>query len=185
MVTSAEEKEGKTAVATQLAISLARAGRKVLLVDGDMHQPRLHQVFDRPPTPGLREVLLGEVAPDLGIQPSGVQGLSLLTNQPWQCSPLLILSSGSARALFAWMRSRFDLIVVDSAPILPVPDPLLLARLVDGVLFSVLRDVSRLPAIRAAHDRLHQLGIPMLGVVVNGVHQDSYGYSYYTRSPEV
>jgi capsular exopolysaccharide synthesis family protein len=185
MITSPEEKEGKTAVAAHLAASMARAGRKVLLVDGDMHRPSLHQVFGRPQSPGLREVLLGQVDCEEAIQPTGLAGLSLLTNQPWHHSSFVALAGDAASALLQRVRSRYDTILIDSAPVLAVPDPLLIARHVDAVLFSVLRDVSRLPAIEAAHAKLDQIGVRVLGVVVNGVPEERYGSTYFAKLPEV
>jgi Mrp family chromosome partitioning ATPase len=81
------------------------------------------------------------------------------------------------------LRAGYDFIVVDSAPVLPVADSLLIGQCVDAVIFSILHDVSRLPKVYAAHQRLEKLGIRMLGAVVSGTHVDAYGpeYQYLTQ----
>src|SRR5262249_3759426 len=82
------------------------------------------------------------------------------------------------------LKTEFEFIVIDSSPVLPVADSLLIAEHVDGVVFSVLRDVSRLPKVYAACQRLDMLGVPVIGAVVNGIREDhgSYGYGYQTRN---
>jgi Mrp family chromosome partitioning ATPase len=87
--------------------------------------------------------------------------------------------------IFDEIRPQFDFIIVDSSPVLPVADSLVLAQHVDGVLFSLLREVSRMHKVYAAYQRLAMLGVPMLGAVVNGTLEDAYhyGHSYgYTRT---
>ena len=86
---------------------------------------------------------------------------------------LSILAQPRSRNLFDQLREQFDFIVVDSAPVLPVADTLLLGQHVDGALFSILRDVSQLPKIHAAHERIAALGVPILGAVLSGTTVDS------------
>jgi Mrp family chromosome partitioning ATPase len=88
------------------------------------------------------------------------------------------LAQDHFRKICEALRAEFDFIVVDSAPVLPVADSLLLGQLVDGVIFSILYDVSRLPKVYAAHQRLEMLGIRMLGAVVSGAKVDDYGPDY-------
>ena len=94
----------------------------------------------------------------------------------------MVLSTHQAitkqRALFAQLKSEYEFIIVDSCPVLPVADALLLAQNADAVLFSVLRDVSRLPAVHAAHQRLSALGVRTLGAVVIGAGNDVPALAY-------
>ena len=85
------------------------------------------------------------------------------------------------KAVMNQLREQYDFIVVDSCPVLPVADSLLIAPHVDAVVFSLLNDVSRMPAVSAAWKRLEALGTPMLGAVVNGVQEAHYGYLYTSR----
>ena len=80
------------------------------------------------------------------------------------------------------LRQRFDFVVVDTAPVLPVADTLLIGQHVDGTIFSILSDVSRIPKVHAAHERLKLVGIRNLGTVMTGVHNDVYASAYYYSS---
>jgi capsular exopolysaccharide synthesis family protein len=172
MVTSALEGEGKTSLSSQLATSLARGGRNVLLIDGDMRKPCLHRVFDLPHARGLCEALRGEIAPAESIQATAVNGLSVLAAGECDDVALTALARGGVvnifAEIFAEMRGQYDFILVDSAPVLPVADSLLLAQAADGVLMSLLRDVSRLGPVYAAQVRLAALSVRMLGAVLAG-----------------
>lgn len=172
MVTSACGGEGKTSVATQLAASLARAWRKTLLIDGDLRSPAAHKLMDVPCEPGLSEVLRGEVTADDAIRPTPVSRLSILPAGHWDNPAIQALAQDSVATLFEQLKSQYDFIIVDSSPVLPVADTLLLGQHMDGVLFSILRDVSRAPEVYAAQQRLAPLGIRTLGAVVIGMSND-------------
>lgn len=184
MVTSANGGEGKTSVATQLAASLARAWRKTLLIDGDLRNPAAHRVFDLPQDPGLSEVLRGEVAPEDAIRPAPVGRLSVLPAGQYDSHALEALAQDNVADLFEKLKAQYDFVIVDSCPVLPVADALLLGQHVDGVLFTVLRDVSRAPEVFAAQQRLAPLGIRTLGAVAVGMASDlgSRAYQYGRES---
>jgi capsular exopolysaccharide synthesis family protein len=169
MVTSATGGEGKTSVATQLAASLARAWRKTLLIDGDLRSPAAHRVFDLPRDPGLCEVLRNEVSVEDAIRPAPVSRLWVLPAGQWDAHAIQALAQDEVHALFEQLKGQYDFIIVDSSPVLPVADALLLAQHVDGVLFSILRDVSRVPEVFAAQQRLAPLGVRTLGAVAIGM----------------
>lgn len=182
MVTSAVKGEGKTSLACHLATSIARAGRRTLLVDCDLRCPASHRLFDLAAGPGLCDLLRGEADVADLVQETPADGLSLIP--AGRCDPLALqaLARDGLRALFDDLRGRYDFIIVDSAPVLPVSDSLLIGQSVDAVLFSVLREVSRLPMVYAAYERLAELGVKMLGAVVTGVQAEAYD-SYYRLSP--
>jgi capsular exopolysaccharide synthesis family protein len=181
MISSALGGEGKTFLASQLAVSLAHAGRKTVLLDGDMRKPSIHEVFDLPNGPGLSDLLRRSLTIGSVLQPTATERLSLITAGEADGEALQALARGGAKPIFAQLRNQFDLIVVDSPPILPVADGLLLGQEADGVVFSIFREVSRMPAVQAAWNRLDSLGIRMLGAVVNGIDENNYGYAYNGR----
>jgi capsular exopolysaccharide synthesis family protein len=170
-------------VASHLAASLARAWRKTLLVDGDLRKPAAHQQFDLPLEPGLSEVLRGEVSPEDAIRPTTLSRLWLMPAGHWDSHAVQALAQDAVKAQFAKLKQQFDFIIVDSSPLLPVTDPLLLAQHVDAVLFSILRDVSRMPTVHAAQQRLAALGIRTLGAVMIGAGGEADGLSYQHAVP--
>jgi succinoglycan biosynthesis transport protein ExoP len=169
MVTSAVNGEGKTSLAGHLSVSLARAGFKTLLIDADMRRPALHQVMGSPLTPGLSDLLGGEAEFDEVLRETPIHGLWLIPAGFWHHGVPRILSSNAWRDLKSRLESSFDYIIVDSTPILAVADALLLAKHIDGVLLSMLHDVSRLPPATEAKDRLTRVGANILGVIINGL----------------
>jgi capsular exopolysaccharide synthesis family protein len=178
MVTSAVAQEGKTTLASHLALSVARAGLRTLVIDCDLRRPRIHDAFGLPPGPGLTEVLRAAVPPAEGIHPGPVEGLWAMPagEGAHQLTPAQVTSG--VRALLAELRGRYDLILVDCSPVLLVADALAVGRLVDGVLLSVRPRMSQLPLVSAACDRMASLRLPVLGVVMNGVRRSRAGYKY-------
>jgi capsular exopolysaccharide synthesis family protein len=168
MVTSAVGGEGKTTLSCSLADSLARAGRKTLLLDCDLRRPAVHQMFELPLQPGFSEILLGEIDAADAVQQTQVPGLSVVTAGQWDREVLRALAGEATQSIFEKLKMEFDFIVIDSHPVLAATDSLLLGQHVDAVLVSVLRDVSRSPRVYGACQRLATLGVRVLGVVVNG-----------------
>jgi capsular exopolysaccharide synthesis family protein len=178
MVTSAAEGEGKTTLASHLAASLARASRKTLLVDCDLRKPAVHKLFDLPPEPGFSELVRGEAHLADVIRPTRLSRLWLMPAGIPSNHATQALAQENLQAIFQELRGQFDFVLIDSCPVLPVADALLLGQYVDGAIFSILRDASRLPRVYAAYQRLAGLGIRMLGAVVNGTPSDAYGPEY-------
>jgi capsular exopolysaccharide synthesis family protein len=186
LISSAVGGEGKTSLSSYLATSLARSGQRTLLVDADLRSPMMHRLFDVPPAPGLSELLRGEVDLDQTLAATSVEDLRLLPAGQCDRQAVRILSQGGIATLFDQFKERFDLIIVDSSPILPVADAMLIAQHADAALFSILRDFSRKTKVKAAVERLQRLGVPVLGAVVTGAHGGLYGndYQYDSASPE-
>jgi polysaccharide biosynthesis transport protein len=137
----------------------------------------LHGLFDVSAAPGVCELLRGEaevgetVCPlmaDLDVIPAGTR----------DALAIRALAHDALPDLIARLKSRYDYVVVDSAPVLPVADSLLISQHVDAVLISVYREVSRIPAVYAGYERLAALGARVLGVVVTGLGADRYGEAY-------
>jgi capsular exopolysaccharide synthesis family protein len=186
MISSASPKEGKTFLAAHLAGSLAEAGRRTLLVDGDLRRPSIGGLFDVSQSPGLCDALRGDIDVRAAVSPTSTDGLSVLT--AGECCPTALRKLTQARVeeLFCALRAEYDCIIVDSSPLIAVADSLLLGKHMDGVIVCVRQQVSRGPAVFAALERLRDLRLPILGIVVNGVRlstrSDSYRYLLFAKN---
>ena len=172
MVTSAEPHEGKTTTSTQLAASLARSGRRTLLIDADIRNPGAHRVFEIPQDPGLCELLRNEADRDAVIHPTRTANLWLMPAGRCDLRSVQALSGSYLGSTIAALSVQFDYVIIDAGPVLKVADPLLVGQHVDAALVSVLKDVSKVPNVYEAVERLRSVGITVLGSVVNGVKDD-------------
>ncbi|MEN6457573.1 MAG: AAA family ATPase [Thermoguttaceae bacterium] len=175
MLSSAGGGEGKTTLATQLALSLARTGRRTVLVDFDLRRPSFDEVFGTPLSPGVSEFLRGQTTVAELVHPTATDNLAVVTAGSWDRQALAALSNGGAAALFERLREDFAFVVVDTSPILPVADARFVSQLVDSVVLSVFRDVSEAPKIQAACEILEAFGVPSIEAVVTGSHDYTYG----------
>ena len=148
MVTSAVGGEGKTTVATQLAMSLARTGRRTVLVDFDLRQPSLDGVFGIPMQPGVGELLKHEIELRAAVHDGQSEKLSVITAGVWNRGSVEVLANGSTSTLFEELRADYDFVIVDCSPILPVVDTRFISQHVDGVVLSVLRDIAEYQKLR-------------------------------------
>lgn len=169
LVTSAATAEGRTTVASQLAASLARAGRRTLLIDGDLRRPALHSLFDLPLEDGLCEVLRAEVDVADVIRPTHAESLWLLTAGYCDIDAIHALATEQMQPVFDKLRAEYDFIIIDGAPVLGMSDALIFGQYSDGAILSVRRDQSQMPKIYQAAELLRGVGIRIIGAVVNGV----------------
>ncbi|MBL8821553.1 MAG: polysaccharide biosynthesis tyrosine autokinase [Planctomycetia bacterium] len=176
MVCSADSGEGKTSLACHLALSLARSGQKTLLVDADLRNPTAHELFEMPLEPGLSELIRELVPVQDSLHRTTSPGLWLLPAGKCNTRVIELLAQEVMTNIFSELRAEFDFIIVDTSPILPVADPLLVAQHADGVIFSMMHQVSRISSVREAIDKLNALNIHTLGAVMNGT-QAYRGYS--------
>jgi capsular exopolysaccharide synthesis family protein len=169
MVTSAVNGEGKTTLTAQLAMSLARAGRRTLLVDFDLRQPTFDEVFGLPKAPGLSEILRNECDLANCIHATGTGNLSVLTAGCWDRFALSALANNSVASMFKELREDYEFVIVDTSPILPIADTRFVSQYVDSVVLCVFRDISQAPRIRAACEILEAFGVRSVEAVVTGV----------------
>lgn len=180
LVTSAGPREGKTTTAANLAVVMAQAGKKVILVDTDLRHPTLHQMFQVPEGPGLSALLLEE-APNVeaALAETEVEGLWVLTCGPMPPNPAELLGSERMAALVEDLKTRADAVLFDSPPVLAVTDATLLATAVGGVLLVVDCARTRSEAGRRTKEALEKVDARILGVVLNRQTEGRGGYYYY------
>ena len=182
MITSASKGEGKSSLSSHLAISLARTGRRTLLADFDLRSPSSHRLFNIPLGPGIAELLREEMTLEEVVVPV-MSNLDVIPAGSSDSQAIRILGQDILPRLMTQLRAGYDFVIVDTAPVLPVADSLVISQHVDAVVISVYREVSRLPAVYAGYSRLERLGVRVLGVVVTGVPIDSYTEYSYTQAP--
>ena len=169
MIASPESMEGTTTVAASLALSLARSGRRTLLVDADLRSPSVHRLFGMSLEDGLSEVLRTQADLVDAIRPANNDNLYVLTAGAGDQVAVGALATDQPQAIFDKLRDQFDFVIVDAPPILGVSDSMSLGKHVDGVILTVLRDHSGVAAIHKSLEMLRSLGIRVIGTVVNGV----------------
>ena len=169
LVTSPATMEGTTTVASHLALSLTRAGRRTLLIDGDIREPALHKLFGMPMDDGLCEVLRSEIDVADVVRPTNTEGLWLLTAGHCDMEAIHALATDQPQPIMEKLRAEFDFIIIDGAPVLGLADSISIGQHVDGAILTVLRDHSEIRKVYQAIDLLKSMGIRLLGSVVNGV----------------
>jgi polysaccharide biosynthesis transport protein len=179
LMTSTTSGEGKTATSTNTAVLFAHTGAKVLLIDADLRRPRCHRVFGMDKEPGLTEVLTGGRAVFEMIRPTQVEGLSILTSGSLPPNPTELLGSDKMKKILAELAASFDFVVLDSPPVLPVSDSVILSTIVDGVVVVVNSASTAKQQIRVACARLKYARSKIFGVVLNKVNLQSPEYKYY------
>ncbi len=159
-------------LAVQLAVSLARAGRRTLLLDANLRRPAAERALGLTKGSGLAEVLRGEAALPDAVRPGAAERLWVLPAGAADPRALQGLSRDSVQTVIDQLKRDYEYIVIDCAPVLPCADGLLLAQRADAVLVSVLAGASAVPTVHAAWQRLAALGARLLGVVVQGAADD-------------
>lgn len=196
LVTSPASAEGKSSTAMNLALSFCQTGKRVVLVDADMRRPRLHQVFPPPVDRegvGFASVLAGTATLDEALVVGGIdegpEQLSVLGCGALPDTPAELLDTPQCRRVIEGLRERFDVVIFDTPPVLPVIDPLVLARRVDGVILVARCQATSRVAVQRSLTLLQQRDTNLLGLVLNEVNPRSehgkYSSEYYTyRSHE-
>jgi succinoglycan biosynthesis transport protein ExoP len=186
VITSAVGGEGKTTLSVQLAARFAHAGVSTVLVDADLRRASLSRLLGASESAGLSDVLQGDIDVESALTVCGqAGGFHLLSAGTTGIDPGRLLQGRNVGQVLAKLRQSFDVVIIDTPPVLPVPDALTLARWADGAVLAVRRDASRFPLVEQANRRLLGAGIAVLGAVVNGVPSahGHYGSGYNYTSP--
>ncbi|QEG33755.1 polysaccharide biosynthesis tyrosine autokinase [Bythopirellula goksoeyrii] len=169
LVASPSSMEGSTTVASHLALSLTRAGRRTLLIDGDLRDPSLHKLFGMPLEDGVSELVRSEIEIADAVRPTSTEGLWLMTAGQCDMDAIHALATDQLQPIFEKLRGEFDFVIIDGAPILGLSDSLSIGQYIDGAILTVLRDHSGVRSIHQASELLKNLGIRLIGCVVNGM----------------
>ncbi len=186
LITSSITGEGKTFCAANLALAYAKQGTRTLLIDFDLRKPAVHKIFneERAARPGIVNVLNGTAAANQAITVyPGLETLSVIYSGPKSPNPGELLEPGRLRALIGMFSANFDHIVIDSAPLLPVPDTRILAPLVDNLALVVRADHTPVKNVQGALEILNDDGVNPSGIILNGFTENrlqggKYGYGY-------
>ncbi len=182
LVTSTTPQEGKTTTITNLALACADAGMKTCLVGANMRHPVVGRHFQIDRSRGLHDVLTGALKPEEALQPTGHANLSIIDSGSFARRPAELLARPDFERLMAWLKERFDIVLIDSPPTLPVADAATMAPKVDAVLLVYLVSVAPRDALIRCKNMLEEVGGRIIGVVFNdiwGASQNDYAGYYY------
>ena len=174
--------EGKSSVSANLATTMAQLGRRILLVDADMHRPSQHHIWHLTNQVGLSNVLVGEVGFDQAVQ-TVIEGLDVLPSGAIPPNPLALLDSRRMTSLVESFAEVYDFVIIDSPPIVATADALTLGKMSDGMLLVVRPGVVDAASANSAKELLEQSGQNVLGLVINGMltEKESDRFFYYMR----
>ena len=182
LVTSATPNEGKSTVATNLAVAMSQLGERVLLIDVDMRRHNLHEFFDADNSVGISDLIIDPSRlPEAIKKMDSLPNLSLITGGTLAPNPSELLGSDRMKSLLAGLRGQYDRIILDSPPLMAFSDSLVLSRLSDGVIMVAWGAKTPRATILKATDSLKGVGARILGVVLNKIDTTRHSsYSYYS-----
>ncbi len=180
VVTSAVPKEGKTTSCLNISVSLAQAGSRILLVDGDMRRGELHKFFGLEGGRGLSDVLTGQAKPESVIQRTGISNLDMIATGPFPPNPAELMLRPELRGLLEFAKRSYDHIFFDCPPVMAVSEAGILASQVDGVIFVVWAGQTSRRLSQLSVQVLRERGANILGCVLNNLEFGRVGYYYYS-----
>jgi capsular exopolysaccharide synthesis family protein len=186
VVASPGPSDGKSTTVANLAITFAQQGQRTLLIDADLRRAVLDKAFSTPRSPGLTEVIIGEVTFDDAVHETAIPNLSLVGSGRFPPNPAELLGSVRMQEILHEAKARFDVVLLDSPPLLAVTDAAVLATMVDGVVLVIRTERTKRDAVRRALGHIRSVRGRLLGAVLNdvdlrsGAYYGSYGHYYYS-----
>jgi capsular exopolysaccharide synthesis family protein len=189
LITSSAPQEGKTTIAVNLAGSFAQSKKKVLLIDCDLRKPSVHKLFEANRTPGLIDYLIGNAKFDEVLTVSKLSNLNYITAGTIPPNPAEMLDSQEMRNFLKQMRGQYDLVILDSPPIIAVTDSEILTSMVDGTMLVVSSGNTEIEMMERSVELIRRENTQFLGTVLNNFSYKSgygsyYKYYYYYSRPE-
>ena len=179
LVTSSEQGEGKSTISANLAASFAQAGYRTLLVDADLRKPTQHKIFEQMNVKGLSNLIAGQVLLEETINVNVLPGLDLLTSGPVPPNPAELLGSLAMEDLLIKLSEMYDLVLLDTPPVLAVADSQILGNLVDGSLLVVNSKLTHRDKVVDAKNQMDKSSSKTLGIVLNDLDKKDDGDYYY------
>jgi len=187
LVTSVNAQDGKSTVVSNLAVVMAQAGNKVILVDCDLRKPIQHKIFEVDNVKGFTTCISQQLKVEDAAHTGLVDNLTVLTSGPIPPNPAEILNSARTRALWPTLLEKYDYIFIDSPPMIAVTDAAILSSQVDGAILVVRSAVTRNDLARQVKEQFATANARLIGVVLNQVKMDAsdyYQYYYYANDTE-
>ncbi len=178
MITSSAQGEGKSTTLANLAIATAQGGKKVLIADCDLRRPIQHKLFWIPNEEGLTTCFAENARPKSLIKPTQVPGLDILPSGPIPPNPSELLGSRKMQALLESLVDEYDMVMLDSPPLVPVTDAAILSTQVDGVLLVINAGSVEKNLAKLAKESLNNVQARIIGTVLNKVTSGDKGYYY-------
>jgi len=182
LITSSMLSEGKSTITSLLAVTAAKKGLKTIVIDSDLRRPVIHKLFKMERQRGMHEILAEEVPAKSVIKKTSLANLDVITAGKISAHPAEVFNGPAIGRLVEEMKFYYDMIFIDSAPIIPVSDPLFVAQEVDGVVLVIKAGETQREVVQRAVDILKSNGFGMLGVILNNMTGSLpyyYDYSYY------
>lgn len=177
-LTSCTPNEGKSTTIANLAVVLTQAGKSVLLIDCDMRNPTVHKNFNLSNKVGLSSCISMGTALSDAIQKTSIEGLYALTGGVIPPNPSELLGSEQMKNVLQRAKEQYDYVLIDTPPVLPVTDALIVSRFVDGMILVIASAEVKVEMARDVKNQLVNAGANILGVVLNKVRSEHHGYGY-------
>lgn len=179
-VTSAIPKEGKTTTSLNLAISLAQAGMRILLVDADLRRGELHKYFGLEGGRGFSDILSGQAKPDAVLQHTGIKGLDMIATGAFPANPAELYLRPEYKAFVDYVTRNYDKVLFDCPPVMAVSESALITSMVDGVILVVWAGRTSRKLCQLSTSTIRQRGANVLGFILNNLEFGRVGYYYYS-----
>ena len=177
-LTSCTPNEGKSTTIANLAVVLTQAGKSVLLIDCDMRNPTVHKNFNLSNKLGLSSCISMGTALADAVQATAIEGLDALTSGVIPPNPSELLGSERMQNLLQRAKEQYDYVLIDTPPVMPVTDALIVSRFVDGMILVIASAEVKVEMAREVKNQLVHAGANILGVVLNKVRSEHHGYGY-------